>query len=97
MMGHPIAIMPQLRSLSLNVLPQTLQNITVQLGVDSLTLGDKFKMHNPAKIKENGEHALGHAPDLPSCLWFWRMWALPLRRLLFGLLGHSHRPNSHHW
>jgi hypothetical protein len=50
---------PQIRSLSLNVHPQTPQNFTVKLRVDGLALGDEFTMNNAADVEkhdENGFH-----------------------------------------
>ncbi len=65
-----------------NVLPQMPQNITVLLGVKSLTLGDEFKVHNFVNVKEN----LSWAPDMMHLPQALRLWALKLRRLLLGLL-----------
>lgn len=85
MMEHPIASVPQFRLFAPNVLPQMPQNVAVELGTDSPTLGDKFMVHTPTNVEENDKHALGHALDLPRLLWSWRVRALPLQRLLSGL------------
>jgi len=84
-MEQPIVHAPQFRSFSPNVLPQTVKNIAVELGVHGLAFGDKFTVHNPLKVKKHNEHALGRAAALPRLLRSWGSWVLPLRRLLFSL------------
>ena len=84
-MEQPIARTPQFRSFSPNVLPQTVKNIAVELGVHGLAFGDKFMLHNPSNVEKHDEHALGRAAALPRLLRSWGSWALPLRRLLFRL------------
>jgi hypothetical protein len=49
---NPILRAPQIRSLSLNGLPQTPQNFAVKLRVDGLALGDEFTMNNAADVKK---------------------------------------------
>ena len=85
MMEHPIAITTQFRSFAPNVFPQTLENGTVELCVDSLSLGDEFPVHNTANVEKNDKHAFGRASDLPRLLQSWKMQPLPLRRPLFCL------------
>jgi hypothetical protein len=53
---NPILRTPQIWSLSLNVLPQTMQNLTVKFYVDGLALGDEFMMNNAADVKKHNEH-----------------------------------------
>jgi len=50
-MEQPIARVPQFGSFSPNVLPQTVKNIAVELGVHGLAFGDKFKVHNSRMSK----------------------------------------------
>jgi hypothetical protein len=57
-MENPILRAPQIRSLSLNVLPEMLQNIAVKLCVDSLALGDEFAMNNATDVEKHVEHGL---------------------------------------
>jgi hypothetical protein len=54
---NPILRALQIRSLSLNVLPQTLQNFAVKL-LDGLALGDEFAMNNAADVEKHDEHGL---------------------------------------
>ena len=84
-MEQPIARAPQLRAFSLNVHLQTAKNTAVELGVDGLAFGGKFKVHNPSNVEKYDKHALGSAAALPRLLRSWGSWALPLRRLLFSL------------
>ena len=63
-----------------NVLPQTPQNMAVDLASDGLAHGN-----NPANVEQTDEHALGRAADLSRLLRLWSCWALPLQPLLFGL------------
>ena len=62
---QPIARAPQFRSISPNVLPQTVKNIAVELGIHVLAFGGKFMVHNPSKVEKHDEHALGRAVALP--------------------------------
>jgi hypothetical protein len=55
---NPILRAPQIRSLSPNVLPQTLQNFAVKLFVDGLALGDELAMNNAADVEKHDEHGL---------------------------------------
>jgi hypothetical protein len=55
-MENPILCAPQILLLSLNVLPQTPQNITVKLCVNGLVLGDEFA--DAADIEKHSEHGL---------------------------------------
>ena len=84
-MEQPIARAPQFRSFSPNVLPQTVKNIAVELGVQDLAFRGKFKVHNPSNVEKHDEHALGRAVALPNLLLSLGSWALLLRRLLFSL------------
>lgn len=43
------------------VLPE---DVTVVLGVSGLILRDKFRLHNPANVTENHQHAVSITPDL---------------------------------
>lgn len=45
-------------------LPQMFQEITAELGLDSLTLRDKFMVQIFMNFREICEHAHGHAADL---------------------------------
>jgi hypothetical protein len=83
-MEQPIACAPQFRPFSPNVLPQTVKNTAVELGVHGLAFGGKFKGHNPSNVKKHNKHALGRAAALPR-LRSWGSWSLPLWRLLFSL------------
>ena len=56
-----------------------------ELVVNGLAHGDELMLNNPANVEENDEHALGRVADLSRLLRSWRCWALPLRKLLFGL------------
>jgi hypothetical protein len=56
-MQQPIARAPQFRSFSLNVLPQTVKNTAIELGIHGLALGDKFMVHNPSNVEKHDEHA----------------------------------------
>ena len=78
--GHATTLAPQFRPFPPNVLPQTPQNMAVDLAVDGLAHGN-----NPANVEQNDEHALGRAADLSRLLRLWSCWTLPLRPLLFGL------------
>ena len=84
-MEQPIARALQFRSFSPNVLPQTVKNTAVELGVHGLTLGDKFMVHNASNVEKHDEHAFERAAALPCLLRSWGSWSLPLRRLLFSL------------
>jgi hypothetical protein len=42
MVEKPIVFLPLVWKFALNALPQTLQNLTVKLAIDSLTRGYKF-------------------------------------------------------
>lgn len=64
MLGNEVAILPQFKSCTLNVPPQTLQNVTRVLDVNSLNLGNEFMMQNPANVKESQQQAPVFAPDL---------------------------------
>jgi len=77
-MEQPNAHMPQFRSFSPNVLPQTVKNIAVDLGVRGLAFGGKFMVHSPSNVEKHDEHALGRAVALPCLLRSWGSWALPL-------------------
>jgi hypothetical protein len=57
-MENPILCTQQIRSLSLNVLPQMLQNFTVKLCVDSLALGDEFVMNNTVDVEKQDHYGL---------------------------------------
>jgi hypothetical protein len=50
-MEQPIARAPQFRSFSPNVLPQTVKNIAVELGVHHLAFRDKFMVHYPSNVE----------------------------------------------
>jgi hypothetical protein len=56
-MENPILHTPQIQALSLNVLPQMLQNFTVKLCSDGLTLVDEFMMNNAADVEKH-DHGL---------------------------------------
>ncbi len=57
-----------------NVSPQTPQNVTLVLSLNSLPLRDQFMVHNPTNVKKKkrkrkkDQYALGCAPDL-MLLW----------------------------
>jgi hypothetical protein len=55
---NPILRASQIRSLSLNVLPQTPQNFAIILFVDGLALRDEFAMNNAADVEKHDEHGL---------------------------------------
>jgi hypothetical protein len=55
---NPILRVPQIRSLSPNVLPQTPQNFAVKLCIDGLALGDEFTMNNTTDVEKHDEHGL---------------------------------------
>jgi hypothetical protein len=55
---NPILRAPQIRSLSLNVFPQTPQNSAVKLCVDGLALGDEFAMNSVTDVEKRDEHGL---------------------------------------
>jgi hypothetical protein len=57
-MENPVLRVPQIRSLSANVLPQPPQNFSVKLRVDSLALGDEFTMNDAVDVEEHDEHGL---------------------------------------
>ncbi len=58
----PLVIVPKLRLFASFVLPQAPQNVTVVLGINSLTLLDEFTVNNLENVKENHLHVLGCAP-----------------------------------
>lgn len=59
------------------------QNVTIELSIDSLSLGDVFSLHhNTMDIKRNYEHALDCAESLLCLLWSWRWRPLSLCWLL---------------
>jgi hypothetical protein len=55
---NPILRVPQIWSLSPNVLPQMSRNFAVKLCVYSLALGDEFVMNNAADVEKHDEHGL---------------------------------------
>lgn len=59
-------LVPQFRSVAPNILSQTPQNVTVVLGVDILTLGDKVMLHIPLNVKENHHLLLVFVPAVWS-------------------------------
>lgn len=68
---------PKFKSFLLNVLPQMLQDVTIEIYFDSLTLGDQFMVHNLVNVKKkNDEHAPGLAAYLTCCLQAWKRWTL---------------------
>lgn len=46
----PVVNAPQIGSFSRNVLPQTLQNVTVDLSIDSFALVNEFSMYNMSDV-----------------------------------------------
>jgi hypothetical protein len=66
-MEQPIARVPQFRSFSPNVLPQTAKNIVVELGVHGLTLGGKFMLHSPSNVKKHDEELVSKHFETPLC------------------------------
>ena len=68
-MEQAIARTPLFRSFSPNVVPQTVKNTAVELGVHGLALGDKLMMHNPSNVKKHDEHAIDRAVALSRLLW----------------------------
>ncbi len=42
-------------------------------------------VHSPGNVKENHQHALCRVSDLTHLLQSYRLWALPLFRLMFAL------------
>lgn len=44
------------------------QKITVELSIDSLTLGDEFTVQNPVNVEKNNEDTHGCTPDPPHLL-----------------------------
>lgn len=92
MLEGPVAS-AQVTLFAQNVLPQTPQNITAVLGINSLTLGDKFTAHNPMNIKEITS-MLGCTPELTlSALGDCRLSAF---NTAIWFLAHSWRHNLHH-
>jgi len=66
-MEQPVALAPQFRSFSPNVLPQTAKNIAVEPGVHGLAVRGIFMVHNPLNVEKHDEHAFGRtAAHLPS-------------------------------
>ena len=65
-MKHPIAHEPQFRQFPPNVFPQMPANITVELAINGLALGDDFTMNNPSNIEENDMSML--LVSLRTCL-----------------------------
>lgn len=56
---NPILHTPQIWLLLLNAFTQMLQNVVVELSIDSLVLGNEFLVYNSAYVeKKNDEHAL---------------------------------------
>ena len=51
-MEQPIARTPRFRSRSPNVLPQTVKNTAVELGVHGLAFGYKFVVHILSKVEK---------------------------------------------
>jgi hypothetical protein len=64
---NPVLCAPQIRSLSPNILLQTLQNFAVKLCVEGLALGDEFAMKNVVDVEKHDKHGLHLATDfVPS-------------------------------
>lgn len=83
---------PKFKSFLLNVLPQMLQDVTIEIYFDSLTLGDQFMVHNLVNVKKK------MMSMLPVLLLTWRAaFRLGNGELFNKKLLHSHswRPSSH--
>lgn len=78
---NPAAIASKLRSFLRSIHPQTPQNVTVVLSVNSLTFGTNTQGPH---VKEHHQHEFGCAPDMMWLLQFWRLQALLLQRQLFS-------------
>lgn len=57
----PVVNAPQIGSFSRNVLPQTLQNVTVDLSIDSLALGNEFSMYNMSDVAKKKQTFSRHS------------------------------------
>lgn len=79
-------------SLAPNVLPQTPQDVTVEVSTDSLVLGDKFTMQRPENVKQKDEHALGSFVDAPSLVL--KTVGSSTAKTAVWFLGHSYRLKS---
>lgn len=80
----PVSSEPSFSLFAPNVL--SAQNASAVLGLNSLTLVDEFKMHNPTNIKENLQNGLCHFwPDASSLIWETAVSPLLLS------FDHSHR------
>lgn len=84
---------PKFKSFLLNVLPQMLQDVTIEIYFDSLTLGDQFMVHNFVNVKKKKKMSM-----LSVSLLTWRAaFRLGNGELFNKKLLHSHswRPSSH--
>lgn len=73
MFESPVAIEPLFRSFALTALSQ---NITAVHGIDSLTLGEEYRLHNQMNVKENHRHARRCTSELTHLLQSWGLRAL---------------------
>jgi hypothetical protein len=65
-MEQPTARTPQFRSFSPNVLPQTVKNIAVVLGVHGLAFEGKFILHNHSNVEKHDEELVSKLFDTPT-------------------------------
>ena len=64
MVEKPIGFLPLVWTFVPNALPQPLQNLTVKLGIDSLTRGYEFIVDNALDVGKNDQYRLDIAANL---------------------------------
>lgn len=62
--GEPSCFHATVKFVCTECSPTDTSEITVAQGVNSLTPGKEFTVHNPTNVKENHQNVLGCAPDL---------------------------------
>lgn len=75
---------PQFRLLRLNVLPQTPQDVTAELCIHSLVLGNESMMHNKINVEKKMQRILLSFLNLMCCLWTWKLWTLTTNCLVIA-------------
>jgi len=64
MVEKPIAFIPLVWTFAPNALPQALQNFTVKLAIDGLTIGYEFLVDNALDVEKKDQHGLDIAANL---------------------------------
>lgn len=82
-MEEPLIHTPLCRTFPLHVLLFPPQDVTVELGIYSVTSRNKFLTNNSLSVKETDQHWLDVASHLISFLWLHWTGTVPLGWLLF--------------